>query len=424
MMGFHGRSRAVAELSVAAPAAATAQVLASAATRPIRVAVVTPYYPPRLGGVERYAERVVHVLRESPHHEPVLITSSSSRRTTYSIEDGVPVVRLGTWFVLSNSPVSPAWVWQVRRWLRRLDVDIVNAHAPVPFLADVTAFAAGSRPVVLTYHAGTLAKGARVDPLLRLYEKVVLTRVFRRCQGLIAVSPASLNYRFGATLIPGGVDLTRFTAPARYATPQRLLFVGRIEKSSRWKGLQVLLEAMPRILRQAPLTRLSVVGEGDDLAHMRQEAERLGIAGSVDWHAGLHGEALVNAYRAASALVIPSLTDAENSPLVLLEAKACGIPAIASRVGGLPYMIRDGVDGLLAPPGDPEALAAACLQLLLDPARAEEKGRAARESAEDTWSWSRQEVKAVEMLDQTLARARSTGERAGQRRRRRRQKRR
>ena len=374
-----------------------------AGPRRTRVAVVTPYYPPALGGVERYAARTVRALTESSRHDPVVITTRRGLRTTVDTVRGVPVVRLGTWAVLSNSPVSPLWGWQVPRWLRRLDVDVVNAHAPVPFLADVTTFVAGKRPVVLTYHAGTLVKGgARVDPLLRIYERFVLPRVFRRAADLIAVSPASSNHRFGAHEIPGGVDLDRFTPPERYATG-RLLYVGRIERSSRWKGLHVLLAAMPAILAAFPGVRLDVVGTGDAVEDLRAQSRLLGIETSVHWHAELHGSDLVRAYRDSSVLVLPSLTDAENSPLVVMEAMACGLPVVATRAGGVPYMVRSEVDGLLVEPGDAEALAEGCIRLLTDPGLAQGMGREGRANAEERWAWPRQTQKIISVLDHAAA---------------------
>ena len=80
--------------------------------------------------------------------------------------------------------MNPLWWWQLRRLLIRLDIDVVNAHAPVPGLADVAAFRSPV-PVVMTYHSGSLVKGDHpVDVLLRAYERHVLPRVFDRCTDL------------------------------------------------------------------------------------------------------------------------------------------------------------------------------------------------------------------------------------------------
>lgn len=358
--------------------------------RPLRVAVVAPHYPPALGGVERYAQRTVEALRDTDGYEPVVIASGTGRRTRVETQDGVTVVRLGTWTRLSNTPVNPLWWWQVPRWLDRLEVDVVNAHSPVPFLADVTAYRAGGRPVLLTYHSGSLVKGdgGAVDVVLRLYERFVMPRVFRRVSANIAVSPTASNHRYGAELIPGGVDVDRFRPVEAPASP-RVVYVGRLETTSRWKGVQVLLDSWPEVLRSHPAAVLDVVGDGDDVPFLVAQAERLGIADAVRFRGALHGDDLVAAFGAATVVAVPSLTESECWPLTVMEAMASGRPVVGSRVGGIPHMIRSGVDGWLAEPGDAADLAAALTRALADPARTATMGREARKAAESL-SWERQ----------------------------------
>src|SRR5579875_2321537 len=97
------------------------------------VVVVAPYYPPRIGGVENYAARIARAAAEEADLQAVVITSGGRwSRTTVSLEDGVRVVRLGWWLKLSNTPLSPLWPVQVRRWLRETGAAVVNVHAPVP----------------------------------------------------------------------------------------------------------------------------------------------------------------------------------------------------------------------------------------------------------------------------------------------------
>jgi hypothetical protein len=155
------------------------------------VAVVTPYFTPMIGGVENYTERVAKEVHSTPDLRAVVITSNHEGSATLVEEhDGIPVVRLGTWLKASNTPLNPWWPVAIRRLLNRYDVDLVNVHAPVPYLADVTTMVAGRRPVVMTYHSGSLVKNTgRVDGLLRLYERHVLPRVFARATELVAVTP-------------------------------------------------------------------------------------------------------------------------------------------------------------------------------------------------------------------------------------------
>ena len=132
--------------------------------------------------------------------------------------------------------------------------------------------------MVLTYHAGSLVKGDHpVDGLLRAYERHVLPRVFARCAELVAVSPVSMAHATGrAQLVPPGVDCTTVhPARDRGAREPRVLYVGRVERTSRWKGLHVLVESLVRLRELVPGVRLDVVGDGDDVAGTcRRRAER------------------------------------------------------------------------------------------------------------------------------------------------------
>lgn len=376
---------------------------------PTRVALVTPRFPPDVGGLEGYVGRLATTLHGSDRHDVTVVTTGASRRVSREVWRGIPVIRLGTWLTVSNTRLNPLWVAQLRRLLDRLDVDVVNAHAPTPGLADVAALTARV-PVVLTYHAGSLVKGGHpVDVLLRAYERHVLPRVFSASAELVAVSPASRAHTTGrAHLVPPGVDTAAFTPPTAPSRQARVLYVGRVERTSRWKGLPVLLEAMVSLRERVPDVRLGVVGTGDDVPALRRLAEGLGLGESVDWHGAVAHAQLPGFYRRAGVAVLPSTTEAESFGMTLVEAMACGCPVVGSRVGGIPFVVRDGVDGLLAEPGDAGSLARALAAVLTDPARAAALGAAGRQAAEDRWDWRHLAERTVRVLDLALGDDRRT----------------
>jgi glycosyltransferase involved in cell wall biosynthesis len=161
------------------------------------VAIVAPHYPPMIGGVEQYAARIADALAAEAGFTPVVLTSGAAGfRTRETMQDGVRIVRLGTWLRLSNSPLSPLWPFQVRRWLRKVGADLVHAHAPVPGLGDIAVAVSGKRPTVFTYHSGSMRKGRPdtrlADLIIGCYERFVLPRVFNRTDVPVAVSPTSL----------------------------------------------------------------------------------------------------------------------------------------------------------------------------------------------------------------------------------------
>jgi glycosyltransferase involved in cell wall biosynthesis len=349
-----------------------------------RVAIVTPYYPPDLGGVQRYAQRVAHAVRDASDLEPVVFTTGKGPE----LVDGVQVVRLPVWRRISDTPVHPLWAPSLRRLFRALDVDVVNTHAPVPYLADVAAYAAGKRPIVATYHAGSMVKGVPgIDHLLRTYERLVLPRTFRRADALVAVSRTSLAHAVpGAVTITPGVDVEEFL-PSTEPLGDTLLYVGRLDRASAWKGVDVLVRAFALVAAQRPHARLSIVGSGDARADHEALARQLGIASSITFTGALHGAQLSAAYASARALVLPSLTDAESFGMTLVEAMSSARPVVGSAVGGIPDVIEDGRTGLVVPPGDAAALSAALLRLLDDDDLCLRMGAEGRAVAVARYAW-------------------------------------
>src|SRR5258708_2810163 len=125
------------------------------------VTVVTSYFYPKIGGVENYSYLLAKNLHESGRYRVSIVTSHCDG-TGYEKETiaGMTVHRLPAWFKISNTPINPLWFWQIRKIFSIESPDIVHIHSPVPYMADMAAWAAKDRPVVLTYHAGSLQKNS------------------------------------------------------------------------------------------------------------------------------------------------------------------------------------------------------------------------------------------------------------------------
>jgi len=152
-----------------------------------------------------------------------------------------------------------------------------------------------------------------------------------------------------------------------------VLYVGRL---LRIKGVHHLLGAFPRVLARFPLVRLLIVGDGEEGQDLQTSARRLGLGPRVAFLGSLPHEDVIRCMRAADVFVLPSLV--ESFGIVLLEAMGCGLPVVASRVMGIPYLVEDGLNGFLVPPTDEEALADRITALLSDPdlrARMREQNR-------------------------------------------------
>jgi glycosyltransferase involved in cell wall biosynthesis len=216
----------------------------------------------------------------------------------------------------------------------------------------------------------------------------VLPRTFARAGLLVGVSPASLaTHHPGAVQITPGVDPGRFTAgPPASGRERTVLYVGRMDRSSAWKGVDVLVRAFATI-DDVPGARLRLVGSGDAIADLLALAHRLGVEDRVDFAGELRGDDLVAAMQQAAVAVLPSCSAAESFGMALIEAMSCGTPVIGSDVGGIPFVITHDATGLLTPPGDVRALAAACRRVLGDPELADRLAAAGRRHVNDRYAW-------------------------------------
>jgi len=170
--------------------------------------------------------------------------------------------------------------------------------------------------------------------------------------------------------VPNAVDVHRYSlegvtrkeARATCGIAQETVLVGTVGRLSSEKGHRFLLGAIEKIRDQVKDLNLLVLGTGEEAFTLRNLAQRLGLEDVVTWIPACSYTEIPRFFRAMDLFVLPSLR--ENQPLVLLEAMAARTPVVATRVGGVEEIIRDGSEGLLVPPGNEESLAEAMLQAL------------------------------------------------------------
>ncbi|WP_375270793.1 glycosyltransferase [Sphingomonas sp.] len=171
-------------------------------------------------------------------------------------------------------------------------------------------------------------------------------------------------------VIHSSVDVTRITPVADLPAtdPFRILYVGALEPK---KGVQHLLDALVLAGSALGEWRCDLIGHGPDADTLRARAAQLGLADRVRFHGAQPFEVVAEAYRTASVCVAPSVIGPdgrqEGIPNVMIEALAYQRPAITTAISGIPELIRDGETGLLVPPGDSSALAAALARVHDDP---------------------------------------------------------
>ncbi|MEV7623932.1 glycosyltransferase [Actinoplanes sp. NPDC089786] len=289
--------------------------------------------------------------------------------------------------------------WMAADWRGNGRPDVAHAHFWMSGLAAVTAGRACGVPVVQTYHAlGAVKKrhqgAADSSPPGRIgYERALgraVDRVVVQCTDEMNELIRLGVPRHRMTLIPSGVNQARFRpdGPAFAKDRTRVLTVGRLVER---KGVEDLIRALPAV----PGAELVVVGgpppsemDGDPyVRRLRRAAESNRVADRVRLVGAVSPEDMPAWYRSAD--VVAATPWYEPFGLTALEAMACGVPVVATAVGGLLDTVVDGVTGDLVPARDPAAISSALRRLLTDDVRRTEYSAAAADRAVQCYSWER-----------------------------------
>jgi len=297
------------------------------------------------------------------------------------------IIRMGS-FKTPNIFSTAATVFKLRRLIRKKNIDLVHTDSPRQALYASQAVRKTKTPLIWHVRVSTPEKKS-LDRFL-----------YNRSRKVIAVSrAASLRFKdYPLTpeklvVIPNGVDLTQFKQPH----PDRRLreeldieegsvLVGTLGQLIPGKGHDVLLKAAERVAEQAPEVKTVIVGNGNTAYRNTLEdlSAKLEIKDKVMFTG--YREDIPGILSCLDIAVLPSTTHLEGLSRVIIEAMASGKPVIATDAGGNPEAVEDGRTGILVPPGDPDRLARAILELARDANKRKRMGEAGRKRAEQLFS--------------------------------------
>jgi len=349
-------------------------------------------YFPVLGGIENHVRDLSEALVERGHTVTVLVTSLDRYTVTERQRPGLTVIKAARALHLASTPLSLAMLGIARA----LRPDVVHLHFPYP-PGDLAAMALPERPpLVVTYHSDIVRQRA----LLRAY-RPLMELTLRRAARILPTSPNYLvsspflrRHAARCAVVPLGIDADRFACAdpqkvaeirARYGGTDEgrgtndergdlsssvlrlssdhvlplVLFVGRLRY---YKGLHILLDAMPSVRCE-----LLIGGGGPERERLERQAAQLGIAERVHFLGDIPDDELPALFHSADVFVMPAHLRAEALGLAQIEALASGLPCVSTELGtGTSFANRHGETGLVVPPGDAPALAAALNALLAD----------------------------------------------------------
>ena len=362
----------------------------------MKVAVVTPTYPPYQGGIGNVAASLAEHLQRRGNEVQVYTPDYGVRGG----EGGVPVSRLRAVLRYGNAAFVP------QLYKLTAGADVVHLHYPFFGGAEAVLLAARIRrqPLVVHYHHDAVGVGFR-RWVFNLHRRTILPRVLRAASRVIVTSSDYASHSHVAAAlaahpekfiaVPNGVDVEHFCpGPRDLGLADRLgaagrkvvLFVGALDAAHYFKGVNFLIQAF-KVLAD-PSAHLVIVGEGDLRFTYQELVKSEGLEGQVTFAPDVSYRDLPAYYRLARCTVLPSVDATEAFGVVLIESMACGTPVVASDLPGVRSVVGSaGQHGLLAKPQDAASLSKQLARLLHDDHLAEQCSAAAVATARERYAW-------------------------------------
>ena len=371
--------------------------------------LVTPWDLGAPGGVNEVVLNLHRQIAQAGEFAPlVLVNKWSARRPIETVVDGRRTIYFrvaspwtdGSWWGLAKwLLVSPLFFADLWRMCRRHRVAVFNVHYPSGgafTLALARALQLFRGDLVLSFHGLDLADAQRGDRV----ERRLWRFTFRRSTAVAACSRAFADDVRGFTsgdarvaVVHNGLDIDYFlNSVDRNSEWPTLLgarpFILGVATFERKKGLDVLVRAFADVRRSRPGLALVLVGRrAAATGELRALASELGLDDDVFFFENVPHARVGAFFERAVVFCLPSR--AEPFGIVLLEAGAFRLPVVASRVGGVPEILEDGVTGLMVPHDDPASLASALVRVLTDKEFADSAGRKLHERVRADFSWRR-----------------------------------
>lgn len=361
----------------------------------MRIILATHSYYPSIGGVEEVVQSLARHLQSRGHEVNVLASRSENALAEEEVE-GIQVHRYrmdAPWKptlreLLAGTKNVVVGTSRVLSLFRRLQPEVVNLHFVAGGHALCTSLACRQAriPLVASIH-GADVEYESTPPLAYPYS----TRLALKHAAAVT-SNSGYQTRFIEGIVPpgipvavirNGVELERF----QVGSDKREAFVLGVGRLEHKKGFDLLIRALALAVAQRPEIRLKIAGDGRERGQCIALARELGVMDQVEFLGWRNPPAVRELLRQCRFFVLPSR--AEPLGLVNLEAMASGTAIIATRVGGVPEIVRDGENGILVAPESSEKIAQGLLRLWQDPDLCHKLGRAGRRLVEREYGWDR-----------------------------------
>ncbi len=366
----------------------------------MKILALNPYYPPHIGGLEKYSEELLNRLGKEGN--TITIFTSALPRTTKYIEmhDSVTVYRFPAWEIVYNYPLPNIFsfvFWKLILQARQERFDVVISVTRFFFTTPLAYCISRARRIPwlhIEHGSGFVISSNLIIRMVGyVYDKFLSPFLFARTSLTVAPSISAKEFvlTFDERNVPviyRGFDYAilqtaqpRLELKHKYGKKPIITYAGRFIAS---KGISDLLQAFAQVARKTPAVLL-LIGNGNQKDALLKEVRRLDIGESVEFLHELPPREVLRVFKVSDIVVNPSYT--EGLPTVVLEAAACGTAIIATNVGGTSEIVQHKTSALLYPPHSIDSLVKNIHTLLEDPDMRARLGRNAQNSVRDKFNW-------------------------------------
>jgi glycosyltransferase involved in cell wall biosynthesis len=271
---------------------------------------------------------------------------------------------------------------EFRRWCTALDIAVVHTTDLRTNIFGLPAAAAAGVPVRVANRREINPDRTRTQIVMQRAAYQFAHRVVANCVAAADRLRLERVPENRIDIVPNGIDVSVFATTRSRRALRRVVVVANLQPQ---KGHDVLIDAAPEILRHFADAVFEIVGAGPELEHLQSRARAQGVSQAFTFTG--YDPDVAQRLKDADIFVLPSRN--ESCPNAVIEAKAAGLPIVASAVGGVVELIDDGRTGLLVAPGDPHALAHSICRLMANRAFGARLGKAASQNVQSRYSFDR-----------------------------------
>jgi D-inositol-3-phosphate glycosyltransferase len=367
-----------------------------------RICLVTHFFPPHMGGIEKVSYEQSIRLTKSGYEFDVL-TSKTKGQIKHPVKrirvcpySGLKVAeRFGVPYPILTAKAYKQFAKLIRK------CDLVHAHGHVYMSSYLAGLLAKkyNKPFIVTQHNTWIDYKSWLNIIENINDLIIGKSVLKRADRILTVSKETMKYvlRLGAekaktSVMYNGVDTNCFRdakkgeSREKLGLPKNRKIIFSLRRLVYKNGLDTLIESAALVAQAYPDILFLIAGKGPSKQFIEDRIKELGIENNTNLTGFVPDELLPAYYNAADYFVLPSASG-EGLPLVLFEAMACGLPVIATAVGGTPEIIEHMKNGVLVPPRNPKAMTEALIKLLSKEEFGTSIGEEAKMSIKNRFTW-------------------------------------